>query len=1001
MRQFDPQVYLSDVLGPYRDSSDLPSLFERYLLDFDDSDDDAIEGRLEEVKRYWDKQREHARYGAIVRKLVEKHSEARLRLADATERAREVEKARSQQEKAAERERKGRDEWERLLRETVAAAGGLDPARRARLESLAHSAGIPEEELRRKLDSIPEVREPEVLATGIRKGIATRLSALEQALEEPRVGRSLYHALGLDITAEPEEVRSRREVRVAENNKRSPGTVKEAWKEVLSDVKLHLLDGDPGAYVNGLVADVREALDRAALMATTGDETLDPTEAEQLRQSAIELGLSPELAERVVAELARKYGAVVQMGERVDLVSCPACNRPHGTEAEHCSRCGAALYVDCPGCGERVETTASRCSNCGTDLHRHAAAVRSLERLPELLTAGRLEEAREALAGVTQILGTREPRVAEAARTLRAAEERARRAWAEVAAARAERRLYAARKLLTDLAKEARDFRGDTGELPAEALGAVEARIGEAEALLQAALRGETAEREGRLVEVLHRAADCAEAEHELDKLPPEPPAVVEVEASGVAMSVRWQPSPTAGVSYAVTRVTLPAAVEARVGETRDLRIEDPTAPAGALVRYRVTATRGRACSAPAGSEPVVAAFEVRGLTAAAGDGRVDLSWTPLGDCGRVVIERSEDGGSPVAIAPDLTGASDRDVVNGRRYSYRVFAEYPSPGGGVIQTNGQTVFAQPVERPKPLEGLRVRAGRDRVELEFEPPAVGSVVVFRSARDPEVAPGATLDPGRLADFGAQLRVQGAVAVDADPPAGSCFYLPVTTAGDLAVAGAAVRHVQLPEIDNAQIVANGRQARVTWTWPEQVTIARVAWHHDRRPDGPEDLDAERVDYRLGEYRDNGGFTVSMGEHQSLFVAIFPAARAEGEVVYGLGGNRGSWAMLRSEEKTPVRYSVRRVGGFRKRLEVEVSEPEGKLPELVLVGREGDILPRSVADGKVLARLGGDGPRASSLEMRELSRPLAVKLFLESAAAGGSHILFDPMVDELLIS
>jgi hypothetical protein len=35
-----------------------------------------------------------------------------------------------------------------------------------------------------------------------------------------------------------------------------------------------------------------------------------------------------------------------------------------------------------------------------------------------------------------------------------------------------------------------------------------------------------------------------------------------------------------------------------------------------------------------------------------------------------------------------------------------------------------------------------------------------------------------------------------------------------------------------------------------------------------------------------------------------------------------------------------------------------------------------------------------------MRELSRPLAVKLFLDSASAGGTHVLFDPMVDDLLI-
>lgn len=1004
MRPFDPKSYLPEVLGPYRDSAELPSLFERYLLDFDDADDAAIERRLEEVKRYWDKQTEHARYGAMIRKLAEKHAEAKFTLADARERAREVEKTRGRQEEAAAEKRKGREDWERLLQQSVDDAGGLDPARRARLEQFARRAGIPEEEMRQRLDAVPEAKEPEVLEPTIRRGIAAKLVVLAQALEEPRAGLSLYHALGLDLTAEPGEVKARREAGVAENNKRPPGSVKDAWKEVLADVKLHLLDADPGAYVNGLVADVRGELEGAALAAIADDDVLDPIEAEQLRQRAVELGLNAELAERVVAELAREHGAVVQMGETVDLVACPACNHPHrrDSDAEHCSRCGAALFVDCPGCGERAEATASRCSNCGTDLHRHAAAVRSLGRLPELLAAGRLEEAREGLASATQVLGSREPRVVEAARTVRSAEERARRAWAEVETAQAERRQYAARRLLAELAREAKDFRGGAGEMPAEALAAVEARIGEAEALLQRAHQARDEERERTLVEVLRLAADCVEAEHELDKLPPQPPGAVEAAAAGTAMSVRWQASPTAGVSYAVTRVTLPAELESRVGETQDLRLEDSSAPAGALVRYRVTATRGRAASAPVSSDTAVAAFEVPDLTAAAGDGQVDLSWAPIGDRGRVVVERREEGDlAPVIVSPDLTGARDRDVLNGRRYAYRVFAEYPSPDGGVIRTNGQTVFAQPVERPRPLEGLRVSAGRDQVKLEFDPPSVGSVAVFRSSRDPEVAVGTTLDPNRLAALGEQLTVQGAAAVDGDPPTGSCFYLPVTTAGGVAVAGEAVRHVLLPQIENTQIVAHGSQARVTWTWPEGITVARVVWRHDRRPEGPEDPEAERIDYRLGEYRDHGGFSVAMGEHRSLFVSVFPAIRTEGEVVFGLGVNRGSWAMLRAEEKTPVRYSVRRVGGFRKRLEIEVSEPvEGRLPELVLVGREGDILPRSATDGKVLARLGGDGPRSSSLEMRELSRPLAVKLFLESAGTGGSHVLLDPLVDDLLI-
>jgi hypothetical protein len=1004
VRPFDPKSYLAEVLGPYQGSTETPSLFERYLLDLDDADDAAIERRLEEVKRYWDKQTEHPRYGSMIRGLTDKHPEARLTLADARERSRIVKEERGKQEENAERRRREREGWERLLRQSVESSGGLDPARRAQLEKVGRRAGIPEGELRQKLDAVPEVKEPEVLDAAIRSSIASNLSALAQTLEEPRRGLSLFHALELEVTAEPDEVRAQRQAEVLENNKRAEGNAKNAWDRVLSQAKLYLLDGDPGAYVNGLVADVREALEQPAFEAIADDNVIDELEAEQLRQRAVELGLSPALAQRVIAELAREQGAVVRTGEEIDLVVCPACNHPHQRSGagERCSRCGSALFIACPSCEERMEATAARCSNCGTDLHRHAAASRAMERLPDLLDDGRVAQAQAEMERAMSVLGSRNPEAAEIGRRVKAAVEKTRRNWAEVEAARADRRQYEARRLLVELAKGAGDFRSDAGELPAEAQASVEARIDEAEQRLRAALQAGAGRRENALVEVLRIAADCSEAERELDKLPPEPPGAVKVAAAGGALSVGWSPSVTAGVSYAVTRVALPAGIESRVGETEGRQLDDSGAPPGAVVRYRVTAIRGRVQSSAVSSEPVVAAYEVRGLSATAGDGQVDLSWGPVGDGGRVVVERREEGSpAPVSIVPGLTGASDRQVENGRRYEYRVCTEYPSPDGGVIRTAGQTVFAQPVERPRPLQDLRVRVGRDRVELDFEPPPVGSVAVFRASQEPDLAAGESVDPSRLASLGERLAIQGTTAIDDQPPTGRCFYLPVTTAGSIAVAGEVVHHVALPQIENTHVVQQGKKALVTWTWPPGVTIARVAWRHDRRPAGPDDPAAEQLDYRHGEYRDHGGFSLAMGTQRSLFVAVYPATRADGEVVCGQAGGKGSTAMLRAEQKTEVRYSVRRVGGLRKRLEVEVSEPaDGALPELVLVGREGDILPRSAADGKVLARLGGDGPRSSSLEVRQLSRPLAIKLFLDSAAAAGSHVLFDPMVDDLLI-
>ncbi len=1004
MRPFDSKTYLAEVLAPYRDSAELPGLFQRYLLDVGDADEAAIASRLDEVKRYWDKKSEHARYGATIRALIEKHSEAKLTLGDPRERERLAEEVREGDRRRAEESARATREWDELLAQMVDSAGGLDPVNRARLEKMAASTGIDPAEARAKLDAAPVAAEPEALDRGRRAEIAQALTRLARDLGEPRAGLSLFHAYGLELTAEREALLARHREQAQVNRVRRQDNTKSSWDSVLSLTSRHLLDGDPRVYVHGLMLDVSEALELRAIRAVADDGEIDEIEAAQLLRDAVELGLTDELAQKVVAELAREHGAGLRTGAAVDFVACPSCNRPHprAEGAERCERCGTALFVECPGgCGRRNDATASRCGGCGADLHRHAAAIRAAGRLPELVAEGRVGRAREELDDAARILGRDHEEVEPAARQVTAAVEAAKRAWAEVEAARAERRPYAARRLLGELEKTARDFAGPAGELPGEALESSRRRIVEAEAALERARGEQGAAREAALLEALALAADCAEAERALERLPVEPPGTAEAVAGGGSVKVRWAASATAGVGYLVQREEADGR-RAKLGETELLEIEDRGAAPGRVVRYAVEAVRGRARSTASLSPPVTAAFEVRGLAAVAGDGEVRLSWRAHGGLGRVIVSRREEGEeTETPIVAEAAGATDRSVANGRRYTYRVRVEYPGSGGEPLRTPGLSVFAQPVERPEPVRELGLDVSGRGVALSFEQPASGAVAVFRCDEDPGLEPGEELDAERLAGLGEPLEPAPGGALDSRPSPGRCFYQAVTTAGDLAIAGAGLRYLALPEVSNVRAVANGRRAKVTWEWPEGTTLARVVWRHDRRPDGPRDGEAEAIDYRLGEYRDHGGCEIELGERRALFVAVYPAARIDGEVAYGSSAGRGAQAALRAEPKTEMRYSVRCSGLLRKRLEVDVREPaEGELPSLVLVGREGEILPRSASDGTVLARLGGDGPRSAGVDLRDVSRPLTVRLFLDSAGAASGFVLFDPMADQLRI-
>lgn len=1005
MRRFDPSSYLAEVLAPSQGSAVLPDLFTRYGLEVDDADEAAIAARLEEVKRYWDKKSEHPRYGATIRQLTDRHGVAKLTLLDARERERAAAEVREQLREAEEAAARSGREWDELLAQTIDSMGGLQPAQRVRLEKVAANMGVPADEAKAKLDAAPAAPEPKMLDSGQRETISRALNDLARDVGEPRMGLSLFHALALEITDDIDAVRERHEAQARENRVRPHGNTKAHWESVLSLVKLHLLEGDPRAYVHGLRQDVCEALEVRAIKAVTNDGEIDEVEAEQLLREAIALGLTQEIAREAVAELARQHGAGLRTGAIVDFVACPSCNTPHPREGgdERCRRCGAALFVACPnsGCGQLNDATAPLCSSCGTDLHRHAAATRALARLASLVDEGRVNQAREELAEATRVLGRSHAEVESVAPQVTVAVEKAKRGWAEAEAALADRRQYAARGLLTELDRSARDFPGPGGELPVQALATVRQRLAEAEALLGKARESKGEARERALSEALRVAADCAEAERELDKMPPEPAGEVEASAAGHAISVRWAASPTAGVRYLVTRTVIDGGPRGAVGETDQLQIEDKRAKPGTQVRYSVEAVRGRARSPAVSSEPVGAVYEVSNLRVNGGDDEVRLAWDPLED-GRVIVIRRDDDGGERELAPDAAGLTDRSVRNGHRYVYAVHVEYAGLGGELVRTPGLPALAEPVARPTPLSALTVHEAPAGVKVEFDRPESGTVTVVRCSEDPELEPGVELNPSRLSELGEVLAVSGSQATDPNPPSGSCFYQVVTVAAGIAIAGVAVRHVSLPTVVNVKAVASGGKARVTWSWPDGISFARVIWRHDRRPDGPGDPDAEAIDYRLGEYRDAGGCTIELGEQRSLFVAVCPAARVNGEVVYGAVGGKGSRDALRSTRKTELRYSVRRPGKLRKRLEVDVAAPSGEdsLPEMVLIGREGEILPGSAADGDVLTRLGGDRPNSSSLDLKGLSKPLAVRLFLDSSSAAGSFVVFDPMVDELVI-
>jgi hypothetical protein len=239
------------------------------------------------------------------------------------------------------------------------------------------------------------------------------------------------------------------------------------------------------------------------------------------------------------------------------------------------------------------------------------------------------------------------------------------------AAAAAERRWVTAAVELDDLARTASDVVPDFAERRSRARTEV-AKAGERYA---AALAGPEAGREAALRALLADCRDHEAARQALEQLtaaPPAPPAWVNAarDLRGDVV-VLWAPSTSQGVSYRVRRMR-PDGTWQVIGRVTDSSIEDGGAPAGVEAPiYAVAAIHAGRRSAETRSDSAATLgpmAPVGVLAVRAGDGTVDVTWTPVaGDVeyrvrrldgdrwqvvGRTRATRLQDGGAPAGTVP-------------------------------------------------------------------------------------------------------------------------------------------------------------------------------------------------------------------------------------------------------------------------------------------------------------------------------------------------------------
>lgn len=1002
---------LKPALEGFRTDGSLPDVFARYGLPLDVHDADTIDGSIDHVKAYWNRQKNNPNYRQMLGVLLDGAEIKRSRsiLLDPTLRATErsaVEAVRRERMAAAERELGS-------FIQIVAVKGYRTPEETRRIVDRFRVRGFDPAEIEARFkvplrDLAPRPPLDEGLPASVRDQIRKNLAVFRF--------KTLYDFIGVHPDGSHDEFQVGHGEKAEFWSRKPPNEAKAAAQALLGFVKTHLIAEDGDRYRAAVKWEGQEGL-RSRVEVAAADKRIERLEFAELMRWALEQGLEASWAREFILSLAESFGAHVQWAEEAHVVcgNCSTASRRDGGSG-HCPCCGEPLRIPCLHCGESMDTSQAACQACG---HHFRAYVRLRSLTPMLeqaLESGDLRAASD-LVEQCRVLA---PRGAEGSgwaqkfEARRGSLEMLRRSFEESLLTH----LHAASEILCSLAFVAPDYVGVDGRRLADLEAALDERERLYRSTLAEAMRlGEAGRGDEAWIEFRRAAgmdAEAMEPQSLLSTCRPQPVSCVRLALHENGVHVAWSGSPSPGdLSYEVIRKVGSLPRDTSDGEVvvRTSRHEylDAATQTGCCYGYSVVTVRCGAVSSPTASlEPILVLREVSTCEIVAGDREVRATWHLPAGARRVLVHRSQaelssnDREAEIALA-DRCGFVDHGVENGVTYCYRIQVEYPDAEGS-RSTAGIVVSARPEEAPRPVEHLVSEVQDSRILLSWAPPPTGDVRIYRSTAEPEWAMGTFISSQELAALAYWLEPGGsASAIDAAPLGGVSFWFPVTVLGSRAVVGRSLRIANLVDVRDVEVEDFGSYLQMRWRWPRSCTLARVAWRADRYPEGGEDADATCVDVSRGEYENRGGFRIPQPGEGPYWFTVYAAMIAGPDLVFSSGSREDCRATCRHHVTVPVRYSIRR-RPLRREMAVCIDVDQGvACPDVVIVARQGTVQPLSREDGRAVgmctgAQAGGR-LREWPLDLSGLRHPVYLRAFFRSDEAYHRFSLIDPPVRELL--
>lgn len=433
-----------------------------------------------------------------------------------------------------------------------------------------------------------------------------------------------------------------------------------------------------------------------------------------------------------------------------------------------------------------------------------------------------------------------------------------------------------------------------------------------------------------------------------ISKYPPQMPTNLRILPDGNTKTniLSWDESTSDGVIYYyIVRKKDAIPINTKdgefVGRVNICSFNDCNILSGIFYYYAIFAERAGVYSRPLTSKiPALNLFEIANVKITTGDSMLQLEWDPIPSGSTVELFRNTDGDKEEHInSNNSSGYLDSGLENDKVYNYRLCLVY-NVNGQKQTSKGITISGIPTRLPNAIESLSVNPVQDNTfQAVWENPENSEVQVYCSTDRPEYKFGEVVPQSMLDSKMRRLAItktaynSGTFQFQGD---GLLYISAVVIKSGSAVIGAISRASKGKTVTIKNIAAVNDKIHIFTDSPKGTTGFVVLYRFDKYPIDICDKKAIRKYISLKQYQHDNALIINDLKQKNYYFSVFAEFSIDGEKDYSSGADY----LFENASKEVITYSIslaKKLFGFGEssvKIDFEAENESFILPDIDIV-------------------------------------------------------------------